>query len=177
MFKKDSKDKAEKKLVLLHFFVQIDYPLTNAEITDFVVSLDLMDYFTLQQYLSELVDGGMLEYSKSESDFFYLVTVKGKDSLEYFENRLPEGLVSIIDEKVLDYKKHRSVKSKVSCSHSKLSDSEYIVELKIMENELMLMNLELNVVSNKQAKEICSNWKNTSTEVYTAIIKMLTLEQ
>ncbi len=177
MFTKDPKDKAENKLVLLHLFMKMEYPLTNAEITDFVVSLDLMDYFTLQQYLVELVDGGMLEYIKSESDFIYLITTKGIQSLDYFKNRLPNGLIVLINEGVSKYKKQHAVRTKVSCNHSKLSDSEYIVDLSIMENELTLINLKLNVVSNRQAKEICERWENSSSEVYGAIIKMLTDEK
>ncbi|MBK5252393.1 MAG: DUF4364 family protein [Peptostreptococcaceae bacterium] len=174
MFTKDPKDKAENKLVLLHLFMKMDYPLTNAEITDFVVSLDLMDYFTLQQYLVELADGGMLEYSKSESDFIYLITTKGIESLDYFKNRLPDGLILLINEGVSNYRKQHAMRTRVGCSHSKLSDSEYVVDLSIMENELTLINLKLSVVSNKQAKEICERWKNTSSDVYGTIIKMLT---
>jgi hypothetical protein len=177
MFKKDPKGKAENKLVLLHLLMKMDYPLTNAEITDFVVSLDLMDYFTLQQYLVDLVDGGMLEYSKSESDFFYLITTKGNESLDYFKNRLPDGLILLINEGVSNYKKQHAPRTRISCSHSKLSDSEYVVDLNIMENELTLINLKLSVVSNKQAKEICERWKNSSSKVYGTIIKMLTDEQ
>jgi len=174
MFTKDPKDKAENKLVLLHLFMEMDYPLTNAEITDFIVSLNLMDYFTLQQYLVELVDGGMLEYSKNESDFFYLITAKGIESLNYFKNRLPEGLVLLIDNGVSNYKKQHALRTRVNCSHSKVSDSEYIVDLNITENELTLINLRLSVVSNRQAKEICERWKQSSTEVYTTVINMLT---
>jgi hypothetical protein len=177
MFTKDPQDKAENKLVLLHLFMKMDYPLTNAEITDFVVSLDLMDYFTLQQYLVELVDGSMLEYSKSESDFFYLLTTKGSESLDYFKNRLPDGLILLINDGVSNYKKQHAMRTRVTCNHSKLSDSEYIVDLNIMENELTLINLKLSVVSNRQAKEICERWKISSTEVYSTIIKMLTDEQ
>lgn len=177
MFTKDPQNKAENKLVLLHIFMKMDYPLTNAEITDFVVSLDLMDYFTLQQYLVELVEGGLLENSKSESDFIYLITTKGVESLDYFKNRLPDGLLLVINEGISNYKKRHILRTKVSCSHSKLSDSEYIVDLSIMENELTLINLKLSVVSNRQAKEICERWENSSSEVYGTIIKMLTDQQ
>lgn len=174
MFNHDSQEKAEKKLILLHVARRFDFPLTNVQLTDFVISLDLMDYFTLQQYLDELVAGGMLEYSKSDDGFFYLITPKGGDSLDYFEGRLPSGLISLLDEAVEKHKKGLSKHTQVLCDYSKKGESEYVVSLRILENEIVLMNLELSVVSNRQAKEICQRWRENSTQVYTTLIELLT---
>lgn len=177
MFTKDPKDKADKKLLLLHLFQQFDFPLTNAQTTDFVISLELMDYFTLQQYLGEMVQGSMLEYSKSGSDFFYLITPKGREALEYFKGRLTDGMISSMDEAVATYKKEHAHHMQVLSDYIKKNDSEYIVDLKIMENEITLMDLRLSVVSNRQAKEICDRWKNSSSEIYSTLIGMLTGEK
>jgi len=54
-----------------------------------------------------------------------------------------------------------------------MDDKEYIVSLKVIENELVLIDLKLNVVSAKQAKQICEKWKNSSENIYSQLIGSL----
>ena len=54
-----------------------------------------------------------------------------------------------------------------------MSDKEYIVNLKVIENELVLIELKLNVVSAKQAKQICEKWKNFSESIYSQLMGSL----
>ena len=54
---------AEHKLIILHLLQKMGIALSNSEICQFLLEKNYMDYFSIQQYLTELVDAGWLEKS------------------------------------------------------------------------------------------------------------------
>jgi len=173
MFANNTNDEAESKLLLLYIFNKFEVPITNNQITDFIMENDLLNYFVLQQFLSELVDTSLLEYSNNEEHYYYLITEKGIDTLNYFKDRLSENLLNKIDLSIEKRKKVLLKETQISANYKKKSKDDYLVELKVVENDITLIDLKLDVVSNKQAKLICDNWKNKAQDIYGEIIKLL----
>ena len=48
------------KLIILYMLDKVDFPLTNSQISEFVLDKGYTDYFKLQQALSELAAGGLM---------------------------------------------------------------------------------------------------------------------
>lgn len=42
------------KLIILDILSRVDFPLTNAQVSDFILEKEYADYFEIQQALSEL---------------------------------------------------------------------------------------------------------------------------
>ncbi|SHJ69033.1 DUF4364 family protein [Paramaledivibacter caminithermalis] len=173
MFANNSKDEAKNKLLLLYIFNKFEIAITNNQITDFVMENELLNYFVLQQFLSELVNTSLLEYTQNEDHYYYLITEKGKDTLNYFKDRLSDKFLSRIDMLIEKKKKILLKETQISANYKKKSKNDYLVELKVIENDITLIDLKLDVVSNKQAKTICDNWKNNAPDIYGEIIKLL----
>ena len=172
----NSQESAENKLIILLIMNQFSIPLTNSQIMEFVLEKDYMNYFYLQQALGELVSSGMLEYSQSDESFFYLITEKGKNTLQYFSERLDLQLRSSIEKSVSLKKQMLLRELQVLADYVKERDNEYIVDLKVIENNITLIDLKLNVISNKQAKQICERWKNEAPHLYGDILNLLVEE-
>ena len=49
------------KLIILYMLNEVDYPLTNSQISEFLLEKEYTNYFHLQQTFSELVDSNLLE--------------------------------------------------------------------------------------------------------------------
>jgi predicted transcriptional regulator len=173
MFLNDTKHEAESKLLLLYIIDKFEITLTNNQITEFIMENELLNYFMLQQFLSELVDSALLEYIKNEDYYYYLITEKGKNTLNYFKDRLSKDLLEKIDVAVEKRKKVLLKETQISANYIKKSQNDYIVELKVVENDITLFDLKLDVVSNKQAKLICDKWKKKAQDIYGDIIKLL----
>ena len=173
MFSNNSKEEAQSKLLLLYIFDKFEVAITNNQITDFIMESELLNYFVLQQFLSELVDTSLLEYSNNEEHYYYLITEKGKDTLNYFKDRLSKKLLSKIDQSIDNKRKVLLKETQISANYKKKSKNDYLVELKVVENDITLIDLKLDVVSNKHAKVICDNWKNKAQDIYGEIIKLL----
>lgn len=173
MFANNSKDEAENKLIVLYIFNKFEIAITNNQITDFIMENELLNYFVLQQFLSELVNTSLLEYTQNEEHYYYLITEKGKDTLNYFKDRLSDKLLKKLDQSIEKRKKLILKETQISANYKKKSKNDYLVELKVVENDITLIDLKLDVVSNKQAKLICDNWKNKAQDIYGEIINLL----
>lgn len=173
MFSNNSKQEAESKLLLLYILDKFGIPITNNQITEFVMEYELLNYFLLQQFLSELVDSSLIEYINNEDNYYYLITEKGKSTLKYFQDRLSDDLMDKINNSVEKRKKILLKETQVSASYIKKAKDDYIVELKVVENDIILIDLKLDVVSNKQAKLICDKWKKDAQDIYGEIINLL----
>lgn len=85
---------AENKLIILYIFDTLNFSISNNDVTEIVLKAELMGYFTLQQYLSELVSSECLcSIKDSKSRNKILITKKGKNILHLFIERItPENL-------------------------------------------------------------------------------------
>lgn len=176
MFTENTKELAQHKLLILYILDTVDIPMNNAELTQFVLENNYMNYFIAQQYISELISSKFIEYSTKDGLEFYHLSQAGKDTLNYFIDRIPEHLKDEVDKKYKKKKEEMIKETQIVGNYYKKNDSEYIVNLKVIEKDILLFNLSLNVVSNKQAKLICNNWKESSNDIYKNILDLLIKE-
>lgn len=169
----DSMDLAENKLLLLYIFEKIKLPISNTQITQIVLENNLINYFTLHQYISELISSKFIEYKPGENKSRLGLSDKGSKVLSMFIQRIPKAKLEAVD----DYLKLHLDKIKkditVSADYTTEKENDYLVNLKLIENSTLIIDLKLNVATNKQARELCSKWKSNSTELYSKIIDIL----
>lgn len=162
----------ESKLLILYILSKIDSPLTNSELSQFILENDYMNYFMVQQFLGELVKSKFIEFSTKDGNEYYHLSEAGKATLSFFTDRISEELKEKID-KSYDVKKIESMKSNlITAKYFKKNDKEYVVILKAIENDIVLFNLSLNISSENQAKDICDKWKKNSSSIYQTILNM-----
>jgi len=174
MFVHTSEQLAENKLALLYMLHKINLPLTNGQITELILGHDLMNYFMLQQFISELKEVGFIQESESDGHEIFIITDKGKSTLEFFINRIPTETKVRIDN-IINDKKNEIIKStQVKAHYTKVSQHDFEVKLSVEEKDIQIIGLNLNVPNANQAKDICNNWKDNSVKIYGDIIKLLT---
>ena len=61
----------------------------------------------------------------------------------------------------------------IQADYTIASNDSFIVDLKAVESESLLMELKLTVPSKEQATSICSKWKKNPSEIYNNIINLL----
>ena len=75
------------KLIILYMLKKVDFPLTNAQISEFVLDQEYTTYFTLQQAISELVEAGLIRMETIRNTSQYYLTEDGDMTLGYFTQR------------------------------------------------------------------------------------------
>lgn len=173
MFNNNSEQELRKKLILLYAAQQFAVPLTNRQMTDFIMQQELLNYFEMQQYLGDLVDQSMLEFSTSEGEDYYVITETGNKSLELLGSRIPQFERRQINDAIAENKKSFVMYTNIFADYTKEDDDEYVVSLKVQEGPYTMIDLKLNVVSNKHAKAICENWEQNAQYLYGDILSIL----
>ncbi|WP_026477078.1 DUF4364 family protein [Alkaliphilus transvaalensis] len=173
MFVNSSQQLAEKKLLLLYIFQQLEAPVTHSQMTDFILENELLNYFIFQQFLAELKDSGFISEEVKENEQIFNITDKGKDTLNYFIKRIPQKQLDKINTLLKTAKEDLIKKSEVIADYIKVKDGEFVVNLKVVENEIPIVSLSLNVATSQQAKLICENWRNNTQHIYGTIINSL----
>ena len=164
---------AENKLLMLYVLKSINNPISNTQLTEIILENNFINYFTFQQYLSELEEAEFVEYRESNNKNLLSLTQKGDTVLSLFKDRISPSKISIIDQYIKEKLELIKKELTIQGDYTLGSNDSFIVDLKALENQSLLMELKLAVPSKKQAIDICSRWKENPSKIYDQIINLL----
>lgn len=161
------------KLIILYMLEKLDFPLTNSQISEFILDKGYTNYFTLQQTLSEMVEAGFLREETTHNRTLYHLTEEGETTIQFFKSNISPAIQkdidSFIEEKKYDLKSEVSVKA----DYYQNSNLEYQVRCQIVENGSTLMDLTLTVPTKDEAVTLANNWNKKNQEIYAQIMATL----
>ncbi|MBU5590610.1 DUF4364 family protein [Clostridium sp. MSJ-4] len=164
---------AENKLMVLYILKSIKMPISNSQLTEIILENGFINYFTLQQYVSELISSSFIRYDRKNEKKVLVLSDKGEKVLSMFKDRISASKIEAID----SYIKERidTIKKELTLTANYTIDDNdnFMVNLKAIENDTLLMDLKINVASNKQAISLCDKWKSNSSEIYNKIMQLL----
>ncbi len=173
MFNNNSKKQVKDKLTILYILKCIDKPVLKDDIIELIMENELLNYFELQLYLTELEDGNLLEISEIDNSKYFLVTEKGKSTLDLFDDILVASFTNELD--ILIANKLTSLKkfSEMNANYSKIGENDYQVNLSIKEDTRVVLDIDLNLISSDQARIVVENFKNNTDLIYKKILEVL----
>lgn len=161
------------KLTILNMLDNVDFPLTNAQLSNFFLEQEYTDYFRVQQVISDLVDAGLIRAESTRSNTQYHITAAGKETLGFFKDKLTDAIehdiVAYFEKNKL---KLRAVNS-VTADYYKTPNQDYAVRCQFKERGISLIDLTLTVKKKEQAEAVCNNWKNQNEDVYAYLMDIL----
>lgn len=162
------------KLIVLYMLDNLDFPLTNSQISEFILEKGYTDYFTLQQIIYDLESSGLIVPETIRNSTRYMITDAGRETVSMFRSKLP---IAIVDDIQLFFqdKKYQLRKEIDLQSDYYPVGNEFVVQCVIKEKKSVLLELKLNVVTKEQAIYICDHWQKDSEEVYNYLIQKLLL--
>lgn len=161
------------KLIILYMLNKVDFPLTNSQISEFILDQGYTTYFKLQQALSELLSSDFIREEATHSRTFYHLTEDGESTIQYFENDISPAIQSDID--TFLRKKHYELKNEVAvkADYYQLSTGEYSVRCQVFEKGLPLIDLTITAPTEAEAETISNNWAKKNQEVYAMVMAHL----
>ena len=161
------------KLIVLTMLDRVDFPLTNAQISDFILTKEYTNYFTLQQVLSELVETELAEEHTVRNSTYYHMTEKGRETLEFFGHMVSSAIHEDMDKYFKDNAIALRDEMSIRADYFPNNHEEYSVRLRVMEKESSLIDLTLSVPTEGQANSICNNWKKKNQKIYAYLMQEL----
>lgn len=93
-----SSELAENKLLMLYVLKSIKNPISNTQLTEIILENNFINYFTFQQYLSELEESKFVEYHDVNDKKLLILTEKGDNVLSLFKDRISPSKMSTIND-------------------------------------------------------------------------------
>jgi DNA-binding PadR family transcriptional regulator len=152
---------------------RVDFPLTNATITGFVLETGYTDFATIQLVLSIIQDDGLINVESSRSCTSYTLTTQGKEMLQYFGNKIPDNIKKDVNEYLTVNKYELKQAANIISEYYRTTNGEYAVHCCIKENGSSLIDLTMSVPDEELADHMCGKWKASSQSIYEYIIKQL----
>ena len=161
------------KLMNLYMLKQVNFPLTNAQLTEFFLQHEYASYFTLQQALNELQESGLIRTESTHNSTRYEITKEGEDTLGFFGKNISPAIIEDMDQ----YLKENRIRSRnevgTVADYYKSTNQDFIVHCEVREGKSTLIELDLSVPDRDQAEKMCSKWKDKSQEIYAFAMKAL----
>ncbi|MDE7444216.1 MAG: DUF4364 family protein [Lachnospiraceae bacterium] len=161
------------KLIVLYMLKRVDFPLTKAQISDFILGKEYTNFLTLQQVIGELTETGLLTAQSIRNRTHLSITKEGQDTLKFFENQIGDSIKADIDdffrENEIDLRNEVSILS----DYYKSTSGEYEAHLTAKEKGVNLVDITISVPSEETASSICDNWQRKNQDIYQYLIAQL----
>ena len=80
------------KLIVLYMLGKAAFPLTKAQVGNFILEKEYTNYLTLQQVIAELIDADLIDAKSSRNRTLLAITDEGRETLSFFENRINDSI-------------------------------------------------------------------------------------
>ncbi len=161
------------KLMTLYMLNKVNFPLTNAQISDFFLDKEYTTYFVLQQVISELLDTNLISAETVRNTSYYRIKEEGIETIELFVDKIPVAVIDDMDIFLIDNKYELRNEVATTADYYRSTNQDFIVSCNIKEGSGSLIELNLSVPSEDVAEMMCNNWRDASQDLYTTIMRTL----
>ncbi len=161
------------KLIVLYMLNRVSFPLTTAQISDFILDRDYTNFLTLQQVINELTEAGLIAGQTIRNRTHLDITKEGRETLQFFENRISDAIKADANEYLR--KNEFTLRNEVSVigDYYKSTSGEYEAHLVAKDRGINLIDITLSVPIEEMAASICDNWQKKNQDIYKYLIEQL----
>ena len=161
------------KLIVLYMLNRVSFPLTAAQISDFILTREYTNFLTLQQVIRELTDTGLVDARTVRNRTQLLLTKDGKQTLDFFSQQISASIRQEIDEYLKENEMELRNEVSILADYYKATSGEYEAHLIAKEKDVTMVEITLSVPDEATASSICANWQTENQDVYQYLVSRL----
>lgn len=161
------------KLIVLYMLDRVTFPLTKAQVGNFILEKEYTNFMTLQQVIAELIDADLVDAKSNRNRTHLVITDEGRETLSFFENRIGDSIKEDISAFFSDNEMEMRNEVSILSDYYKAVSGEYEAHLLAKEKDVKLVEITLSVPDEDTASAICANWQNKNQDIYQYIIGQL----
>lgn len=152
---------------------KVNFPLTNAQITEFIVDQGYTDYFHVQEAINDLIASDLMSVETIRNTSQYLATQEGEQTLEYFGNSISDSIKADIDKFLAE--NAFELRNEVSniADYDRLSNGDFAVHCRVKEGNNTIIDLTITVPTEDEAISMCDHWLEKSQDIYMYVVSTL----
>lgn len=163
-------DDVQIRLIILYTLKCFKISMTEGKLHETLVWNDVLDYFTMMNFLIDMQKQGLVSTVTIEGVLRYDITKKGHETLEMFRDRIPKS----IRDKVYDlaeaelYKMERG--REIVADIEPIDERKFMAKCGIYEFGVPLMELSIFAGTRKNATEITKKFEENAATLYKNIL-------
>jgi len=161
------------KLMILYILSRVSFPLTNAQLTSFILEKEYTNYFNLQRAISELIDDSFISTKTIRNSTLYRITESGSQTLVFFDNMISPRIREDIEAYLIQNKYQLQAEVSTPAEFYQVKKGEFATHLSVIERDASIIDLTLTVTSEEEASHVCNNWKEKSSDIYAYLMSVL----
>ena len=161
------------KLIILYMLDRVNFKLTSAQISAFILEKEYTNYMTLQQVLSDLLEAELIRADTMRNRTYYGITDEGQNVLSYFGNRINSAIISDINAFLKEKNMELKNEASITANYDKSVMGGYDAELTAKERDVELVKIKLNVPTEDMAEKLCDNWQTKNQQIYGYLMQEL----
>ena len=161
------------KLMILYMLNRVKFPITTAQISNYILEKEYTNFLTLQQVISELTEANLINARTVNNRTHLQITEEGRETLYYFDNRINDTIKAEINDYFHDNEFDLREEVSVLSNYYKSTSGEYEAHLIAKERENNLVEIKLSVPTREVAESICDNWQRKNQDVYQELVRLL----
>ncbi|MCD7865897.1 MAG: DUF4364 family protein [Clostridiales bacterium] len=161
------------RVIILYMLSKVEFPLTNTQITNFILEKDYTNYFTVQQTIADLLSSELITAESTHSNTRYRITEEGRETLRIFHDKISDEIKEDISIYFTEHHYELKQETAIYADYDKAVGGGYQVHCHIRNLEIPVLDLSLRVQTKEQARAICANWEKENGEVYAMLMDTL----
>lgn len=161
------------KLIVLYMLDRVNFPLTSAQVSEFILEKEYTNFLTLQQAIAELTEAELITTQTIGNRTHLIITAEGLNTLSFFENRISDAIKKDINTFFKDREMELRNEVSILADYYKATSGEYNAHLVAKEKNVKLVDITLSVPTEESAAAICDNWQRKNQDIYEFLIEQL----
>ncbi len=163
------------KLLIMHMLDEVEFPLTNAQITDFFLENEYATYFVVQKALNELIEDGFVFSNMKRNTSYYHLTSEGRESIKFFEKKIPNHMADDADMYLMNNKYQLRKEMGTVSDYYRMNNGDYMVHCQVKEGVDSLIELKIPAPTKEVAARMCANWDENerANDIYQFVMSKL----
>mgnify|MGYP002511009205 CR=1 FL=1 len=161
------------KLIVLYMLNRVSFPLTKAQVGDFILEKEYTNFLTLQQVIAELIDAELVQAHADRNRTHLAITGEGRETLSFFENRINLSIKEDIDRYFNENALEMRNETSILADYYKSVSGDYEAHLRAKEKDVTMVEIKLSVPDEDTAAAICANWQKKNQKIYQYLISQL----
>lgn len=144
--------------------------MTEGDLHKALVWNEILDYFTMMDFLLDMQNLGMVSTVTIESTLRYDITKKGHETLEMFKDKIPKSvrdkIYDLAEAELLKLERGREIVADVE----PIDERKFLAKCGIYEFGVPLMELSIFAGNRKHATEITEKFEKNAATLYKNIL-------
>ena len=166
-------DDVQIRLSILYTLKCFKISMTEGNLQEALVWNDILDYFTMMDYLLDMQKLGLVSTVTIEGRLRYDITKKGHETLQMFRDKIPG---SVRDKIYKLAEKHLALLERgreIVADIQPIDEKKFLAKCGIYEFGMPLMELSIFAGSRKHAEEIAKNFEKQAATLYKIILETI----